>query len=163
MAEKRLSEELRHCLEDDDCGDCQYRKPETKFTCRGLLQKAYEVVKQSDLISRNILIKEINKEINGIIVKDTYSKGKNAGLRKAKILAEEQSEAYYGGGWIPCEDRLPDEHKLYDITFEDSAGIHSDSAIYNPYLGRWLWDADETELVESKVLAWAEKRKPYCP
>lgn len=44
MAEKKLSEELRHCLEDDACGDCQYRKPETKFTCRGLLQKAYEVV-----------------------------------------------------------------------------------------------------------------------
>lgn len=46
MAEKKLSEELRHCLEDDACGECQYRKPETKFTCRGLLQKAYEVVKR---------------------------------------------------------------------------------------------------------------------
>ena len=46
MAEKKLSEELRHCLEDDVCGDCQYRKPETKFTCRVLLQKAYEVVKR---------------------------------------------------------------------------------------------------------------------
>lgn len=46
MAEKKLSEELRHCLEDDDCGDCQYRKPETKFTCKGLLQKAYERIKE---------------------------------------------------------------------------------------------------------------------
>lgn len=45
MSEK-LSEELRHCLEDDACGDCKYHKPETKFTCRGLLQKAYEVVKR---------------------------------------------------------------------------------------------------------------------
>ena len=26
---------------------------------------------------------------------------------------------------------------------------------------RWLWDADETELVENEVLAWAEKREPY--
>lgn len=68
-----------------------------------------------------------------------------------------------GGGWIACEDRLPEEHKLYDITFENSVGIHSDSAIYNPYLKRWLWDADETELVENKVLAWAEKREPYRP
>lgn len=64
-------------------------------------------------------------------------------------------------GWIPCSERLPEEHKLYDITFKNSAGIHSDSAIYNPYLKRWLWDADETELVESEVLAWAEKREPY--
>lgn len=46
MAEKKLSEELRHCLEDDACGDCQYHEPETKFICKGLLQKAYEAVKR---------------------------------------------------------------------------------------------------------------------
>ena len=46
MAEKKLSEELRHCLEDESCVDCQYHKPETKFTCSGLLQKAYERIKE---------------------------------------------------------------------------------------------------------------------
>lgn len=46
MAEKKLSEELRHCLEDGECGDCRYHKPETKFICKDLLQKAYEVVKR---------------------------------------------------------------------------------------------------------------------
>ena len=66
-------------------------------------------------------------------------------------------------GWIPVSERLPEEHKQYDITFKNSAGIHSDSAIYNPYLKRWLWDADETELVENEILAWAEKREPYQP
>ena len=66
-------------------------------------------------------------------------------------------------GWISCSERLPEEHKLYDITFTNSAGIHSESAIYNPYLKKWLWDADETELVENEVLAWAEKREPYQP
>lgn len=83
----------------------------------------------------------------------------------AKLAAAnmERSDRYYGGGWIACEDRMPEEHKLYDITFENSVGIHSDSAIYNPYLKRWLWDADKTELVENKVLAWAEKREPYHP
>lgn len=45
MAEKKLSEELRHCLEYDACGDCRYWETETKFICKGLLQKAYEVVK----------------------------------------------------------------------------------------------------------------------
>lgn len=35
------------------------------------------------------VIEEIEKEIDGVIVKDTYSKGKNAGLRKAKFLIEE--------------------------------------------------------------------------
>lgn len=48
MEEKKLSEELRNCLEDDACGDCQHYKPETKFVCKGLLQKAYEVVKRYD-------------------------------------------------------------------------------------------------------------------
>lgn len=35
-------------------------------------------------------IEQIENEIDGVIVKDTYSKGKNAGLRKAKIFIEEQ-------------------------------------------------------------------------
>lgn len=46
MEERKLSEELRHCLEYGACGDCQYRKPETKLICKELLQKAYEVVKR---------------------------------------------------------------------------------------------------------------------
>ena len=74
-----------------------------------------------------------------------------------------QEAEQYNNGWISCSDRLPEEHNLYDITFKNSAGIHSDSAIYNPYLKRWLWDADETELVENEILAWAEKREPYQP
>lgn len=58
MAEKKLSEELRHCLEDNSCGDCQYHKPETKFTCKGLLQKAYERIKEyEDLEEQGKLLK----------------------------------------------------------------------------------------------------------
>lgn len=48
MKEKKLSEELRHCLEGDGCGRCAYHEPETKLTCRGLLQKAYEAVKEME-------------------------------------------------------------------------------------------------------------------
>lgn len=36
------------------------------------------------------VIEQIENEIDGVIVKDTYSKGKNAGLRKEKIFIEEQ-------------------------------------------------------------------------
>ena len=46
MAEKKLSEELRRCLEDGNCKDCESWNPEIKVTCKGLLQKAYEVVKR---------------------------------------------------------------------------------------------------------------------
>lgn len=46
MAEKKLSEELRHCLETNCCGKCQYGETETKLICQGLLQKAHEVVER---------------------------------------------------------------------------------------------------------------------
>lgn len=48
MAEKKLSEELRHCLESNGCvgSDCSFYESKTIFTCRGLLQKAYERIKE---------------------------------------------------------------------------------------------------------------------
>lgn len=46
MAEKKLSEELRHCLEGNGCADCTCYETKSVLTCRGLLQKAYEVVKR---------------------------------------------------------------------------------------------------------------------
>lgn len=46
MVEKKLSEELRHCLEDESCRDCLYHVPETKLICKDLLQKAYERIKE---------------------------------------------------------------------------------------------------------------------
>lgn len=90
-----------------------------------------------------------------------YEKVGEAIDKAIEIVKQEAAE--YNSGWIPCSERLPEEHKQYDITFKNSTGIHSDSAIYNPYLKRWLWDADETELVENEILAWAEKREPYQP
>ena len=62
-------------------------------TIEALSEKLTANMERPDMISRDKLIEEIDKELSGVIVKDTYSKGKNAGLRKAKILAEEQSEA----------------------------------------------------------------------
>lgn len=46
MAEKKLSEELRHCLDSDKCGDCDYYEHETKLTCKSMLQKAHERIKE---------------------------------------------------------------------------------------------------------------------
>lgn len=46
MAEKKLSEELRHCLEGNGCADCTCYEQKSVLTCRGLLQKAYEAVKR---------------------------------------------------------------------------------------------------------------------
>lgn len=51
MAEKKLSEELEDCLEGK-CEDCIYHEPETKLTCRRLLQKAYEVIKRYEELEK---------------------------------------------------------------------------------------------------------------
>ena len=43
---KKLSEELRHCLDGNGCKDCSNYQSESRLTCPTLLQKAYEVVKR---------------------------------------------------------------------------------------------------------------------
>lgn len=48
----KLSEELKHCIEDDACGACQYYSSENHTTCRGLLEKAYEIVKKYEQIKK---------------------------------------------------------------------------------------------------------------
>lgn len=48
MAEKKLSEELRHCLDGDGCKDCSNYQSESRLTCPSLLQKAYEAVKRHE-------------------------------------------------------------------------------------------------------------------
>ena len=120
------------------------------------LNKAIEIVKQE--------AEKYNNGHFGCNTNGEHEKCNGCGLTDCK----NRNKIWFGvsddnNGWIPCSERLPEEHELYDITFKNSAGIHSDSAIYNPYLKRWLWDADETELVENEILAWAEKREPYHP
>ena len=72
------------------------------------------------MIDGKKLIEEIDKEIDGVIVRDVYSRGKNAGLRKAKILTEEQPKI---GEWILCSERLPENpipDKFYGLSEIDT-------------------------------------------
>lgn len=41
----KLSEQIKHCLDGSGCGNCEQHEADTKFICRGLLQKAYERIK----------------------------------------------------------------------------------------------------------------------
>lgn len=43
---KKLSEELRHCLDGNGCKQCSNYQSESRLTCPKLLKKAYEVVKR---------------------------------------------------------------------------------------------------------------------
>ena len=54
----KLSEELKHCLSGDYCGECKHYSPEIITTCRGILQKAYEQIKEyEDLEEQGHLIR----------------------------------------------------------------------------------------------------------
>lgn len=46
MAEKKLSEELRNCLDGNGCQQCSNYQSESRLTCPKLFEKAYEVVKR---------------------------------------------------------------------------------------------------------------------
>lgn len=46
MSEKKLSEELEFCLQSDGCYGCEYYDVDAKLTCKSLLQKAYERIKE---------------------------------------------------------------------------------------------------------------------
>ena len=165
MAKVKITKEL-------DSRNTQYFKL-TKKRGKITVREAFEAMEESYYFGEYLIQFNVPEEAP----MDLYEDGDEWRLYAVKELLEEElykahQEGYEeckkdfylkkaNNSWIPCSKELPEEHKLYDITFKNSTGIHSDSAIYNPYLKRWLWDADETELVENEVLAWAEKREPY--
>ena len=95
---------------------------------------------------------------------EAYNKEKHHCPKFCKVIKETVKEIEENhNGWIPCSERLPEEHKQYDITTKNDAGIHSDTAIFNPFVGMWFWDEAENKPIGIEVLAWAEKREPYQP
>lgn len=125
-------------------------------------------MERSDMVNRNKLIEEIDKEINAVIVKDTYSKGKNAGLRKAKNLAEEQTDTNYGGGWIPCSERFPnkEEYLKDDGRFILDDGNRRYQGLFDIYDGKFKFSKHisgiKYELFEDRcVIAWQPLPEPY--
>ena len=69
------------------------------------MQKAFDLIKE-----------RLEEEINDVIVKDTYSKGKNAGLRKAKIIVNQVAEEYKHV--TTCYFQNPCEYQNEDIDVE---------------------------------------------
>lgn len=121
------------------------------------------------MIDERKLIEEIEKEISGVIVKDTYSKGKNAGLRKARIFAEEQPKIRE---WIPCSERLPEKKNRYqkreEVLVTYQSGIVGIAQYEFESMDFWEpgdenhlthWQQDEND----KVIAWQPLPIEYQP
>ncbi len=54
----RLSDELKHCLDNSGCEECKHFEAKSVLTCRNLLQEAYERIKEyEDLEEQGKLLK----------------------------------------------------------------------------------------------------------
>lgn len=78
----------------------------------------------------------------------------------AKLAAAnmERSDKYYGGGWIACNDRLPEESGDYLITDEDG---NSTCAYYNKSVKGWC--GIEEGCIAFYPVAWQPLPEPYRP
>lgn len=79
----------------------------------------------------------------------------------AKLAANmERSDRYYGGGWIACEDRLPDCGGTYIVAAVENGLYHTTFAKWQPRYKDWDLRGCRSHW---KVIAWQPLPKPYCP
>lgn len=76
----------------------------------------------------------------------------------------EQSDRYYGGGWVACEDRLPEFGKRYLVTALWRDEGFTKYSVYDAVYGsNGLWHTHNYNPVSYKVLAWKSLPEPYRP
>lgn len=80
----------------------------------------------------------------------------------AKLAAAntERSDRYYGGGWIACEDRLPDGGGMYIVTAVENGLYHTTFAKWQPRYKDWDLRGCRSHW---KVIAWQPLPEPYHP
>lgn len=73
----------------------------------------------------------------------------------AKLAAAnmERSERYYGGGWIACEDKLPDEKGWYLVYAKDQ----------RPFVAYFKGKTFPLNNHYHEIVAWMPLPEPYRP
>lgn len=76
----------------------------------------------------------------------------------------EQSNAYYNGGWIPCEERLPEEYTEVLVWYEYRKGGSSNGKMVQTYGIGWRsmngWHGDVYGF-DARCIAWMPLPEPY--
>ncbi len=67
----------------------------------------------------------------------------------------ERSSQYYHGGWIPCEEYLPEENGVYLISYEDAV------ALMEFFNGKWFLYQRQPAEEAGTILAWRPLPEPY--
>ena len=101
------------------------------------------------------ILEEIDKELMG-------SMGKK---REGLLLADEIIRKNINDGWIPCEERLPDESGHYRVTVRDTElGDITEETAWFAHVDDYDMNKSEwRELYEyTEVIAWREL-DPYRP
>lgn len=98
--EKKLSDELKQCLEERKCTGCDHYDIDTALACRGLLQKAYDRIKMYEDM-------EERKEENTERFTEKFKDGRNI-IRKGIA-----SVHHNGFGWF-CDGEAVDKLAEYE-------------------------------------------------
>lgn len=84
---------------------------------------------------------------------------------KLQAANMERSTSCYNDGWIPCDERNPEENEEVMLTFENSAGLHVGEAEYMKNMFFYVAETDSGyyEEIYKNPVAWMPKPKPYNP
>lgn len=104
------------------------------------------------------------EEINTPEVTKTLQKAADAIEElSAKLHASqmERSSQYYHGGWIPCEERLPEDRDNVVVTCFVHEKWCAATGYHNGF--NWVVSAYNRVWDDLDVLAWRPLPKPYSP
>ena len=112
------------------------------------------------------MIEKILEKLGELITESYYASVKgtlNAGVRnnayhEAKKIVQEVA-AEYNNGWIPVEDRLPDNNIDVEVTL---ANGKRHICWYSGLRQEWI-DAVSDDESALNVIAWKEPSEPYKP
>lgn len=85
-------------------------------------------------------------------------------IETIQLLSEKLHSQNIHGGWIPCEERLPDPQKMGDADFSDDVQVCMSN---NMVTDAWYCFSDEkwykqgNGVLIGKVIAWMPLPKPY--
>ena len=118
----------------------------------------------SDLISRQVAIDALQKEINkGIPPFDDVMGSIRCGVRLARNIIEDLPSAQ--PHWIPCGDRLPKKDGLYLCWYEyyhwSKEKVLPEYGIGYYDVKLKLWGGEVANGKDAKVLAWMPLPDPY--
>ena len=84
---------------------------------------------------------------------------RNEGVYSALAIVQEVAKEY-GNGWIPCDERLPEDFRAVLITAISLNGMsYTEIGKWNGE--QWFHGASNTRIDIAEVVAWMELPAPY--